>query len=221
MEQSVLAEKYIGAVALDYDAKKTSKQKWANEQAAMHRLLLELPTGLNLLDVPIGTGRFFDFYRARALTVTGADISEDMLAIARSKAKGFGIAPQLDKTSITELPYADETFDCCVCFRLLNWLEPTDFGRAIHELARVTNRYVIIGVRTSPTGSRLASWFAPLRKPLRRLAGGRHRGGRIVIHSEELLAAALRDSRLTVLSSLPILPKRLGSTYSIILLRKH
>jgi len=217
VEKSELARKYAGDVALSYDSRKTRKEKWSQEQAALHVLLSQLPPNSTLLDVPVGTGRFFEFYKARKLKVTGADISLDMLALARAKAAQLHLSAELQEASILSLPYESRAFDCCVCIRLLNWLEAGDCDAAIQELARVSGKWVILGLRTFAEHQTFTEiLFTPLYALLSTIRRRRKRD-RINIHSMEHLSTALAKAGLSPFKTIEILPRRPGTTYAIML----
>ena len=43
----------------------------------------QLDKNLKIIDIPVGTGRFFSFYEANNYDVTAVDISNDMLKMAK------------------------------------------------------------------------------------------------------------------------------------------
>jgi hypothetical protein len=92
----------------------------------------------------VGTGRYADIYRAKGLTVAGADLSEDMLAIARTRI------PDCRRASIFALPWPDQSFATAVCTRLVNWLTAADMTRVIAELRRVA-RTIVLSIRLDET----------------------------------------------------------------------
>ena len=99
----------------------------------------------NVLDVACGTGDMAVSLVERGCTVTGVDISEEMLAIARQKAPivTFMIA------DAEHLPFPDASFDAVTCaFGVRNFvhLEP-----GLHEMLRVLKpggRMVILELAT-------------------------------------------------------------------------
>lgn len=138
------SDHYYGEAAKDYEAKRSHKPVWDREQRWVKKALSESGSGSRCLDVPVGTGRFFPFYRERALEVVGVDLSHDMLSEARQRALNEGIEVSLKQASILELPFDYDSFDIAVCIRLLQWLTPDDADRAIAELARVTKGAVLV-----------------------------------------------------------------------------
>jgi len=99
--------------------------------------LLELESGLAVLDAPCGHGRVSVPLAERACLVTGLDQSELFLAEARRAATGRGVVVELVRGDLRRLPF-DRRFD-----RALNWF--TSFGyfddggnrQVLRELRRV------------------------------------------------------------------------------------
>src|SRR5690606_23137039 len=90
----------------------------------------------SILDVPIGTGRFLEYYGTS--NVAGLDLSKAMLAEASSRAQALHL-PDIDlrEGNVTDLPFGDATFDLVVCWRLLHLLPPNMLNLALSEMTRV------------------------------------------------------------------------------------
>lgn len=158
MESSEFAQRYRGATATSYEQQRRAEPNWAREQNIVSSMLEVFPKNGTLIDVPVGTGRFFEFYQARGLRPTGVDVSADMLIQAQQTAKQVGLEVSLEEGDIRRLRFPAEAFDGGVCIRLLNLIDLPDAVQAVRELARVSRRYVILGVR----------YFVPLRELVRR-----------------------------------------------------
>jgi SAM-dependent methyltransferase len=80
---------YIGTRARLYEKKRKNKRTWKKEQIIIFKFLEKISRihnkNLTVLDIPVGTGRFFKFYKKLDFLVTGIDISEDMLEQAEKK----------------------------------------------------------------------------------------------------------------------------------------
>ena len=101
-------------------------------------LVLELigdVAGLDILDVACGTGRYAIPLAQAGARVTGIDLSEEMLDLARRKAAGSGLPLDLRVGDVRALPFADASFDLAVCALALCHLP--DLDPAAQELARV------------------------------------------------------------------------------------
>ncbi|MGW3966888.1 class I SAM-dependent methyltransferase [Amycolatopsis sp. NPDC005003] len=87
-----------------------------------------------VLEVAVGTGLNLPCYPAE-VTLTGLDLSEGMLAIARDRAGRLGRAVTFRQGSAHALPFADASFDTVLCtFGLCAIPDP---AAAVGEMARV------------------------------------------------------------------------------------
>jgi SAM-dependent methyltransferase len=89
---------------------------------------LSLPDGARILDAGCGSGRNM-VELARRGTVTGIELSETSVALARERAVGEVIAG-----SVLEMPFADHSFELAVSLDVVEHLED-DLG-ALRELRR-------------------------------------------------------------------------------------
>ncbi|HET8663566.1 MAG TPA: methyltransferase domain-containing protein [Nocardioides sp.] len=96
------------------------------------RWLGERATG-RVLEVAIGTGRSLPFY-TDAKTLTGVDLSPEMLAIARRRAEERGLPIELREGDAEHLPVEDATYDSVVC--CLSMCSIPDPAAAIAEMKR-------------------------------------------------------------------------------------
>jgi len=87
-----------------------------------------------VLEVAIGTGRNLAHYPA-AVTLTGVELSPEMLAIARRRAADLGREVDLHEGDAEHLPFADATYDTVVC--ALSLCTIPDPAAAIAEMRRV------------------------------------------------------------------------------------
>jgi ubiquinone/menaquinone biosynthesis C-methylase UbiE len=144
------AGKYVGAVAAGYDAKRETDPKWLLEQRLIEDMLSDLPPGSIVLDVPCGTGRFFDFYKSRGFAVRGVDLSSDMLQQAVIKLQAGPVWDvELRQGDVRIMPVTDKACDAAVMCRLTRWLSPQDCQQALRELQRVTKGRIIFTARVA------------------------------------------------------------------------
>jgi SAM-dependent methyltransferase len=91
-------------------------------------------SGVRMLDVCCGPGTASAAAVGRGATVMGVDLSEEMVAVAKSK----GIGAEFRVGDAEALPFTDQSFDCVVCnFGILHLPEPE---RGFAEAARVLVR---------------------------------------------------------------------------------
>ena len=128
-------------------------RRWRERAADLARLA----PGDRALDVATGTGDLALALSERVAPggeVVGCDFSEEMLALARSKAPGV----TFERANALELPYPDDSFDAAtVGFGVRNF---SDLDQGLAELARVVRpggRVVILEI-TAPRRPPL-SWF--------------------------------------------------------------
>ena len=104
--------------------------------------------GSAVLDVPVGTGRFLPLYAEIDARVIGVDLSEDMLAQARSRLAEY---PNLDAAlllgDLTRLPTDDASVEVAVCIRFMNLVNLSVAQSALAEMKRVSAGRIILGIR--------------------------------------------------------------------------
>jgi len=139
---------------VDFDPLAKSYDRWYDtpegamydrlEKQAVAELLLTNSSRGKLLDVGCGTGHWSQFFGELGLTVTGVDISPEMIRAADEKSinrASFKIA------DVHHLPFKDETFDVSVAITTLEFARNP--AGVIHEMVRCTrhsNGKLIFGV---------------------------------------------------------------------------
>ncbi|WP_410575354.1 class I SAM-dependent methyltransferase [Amycolatopsis sp. cmx-4-61] len=116
-----------------------------------------------VLEVAIGTGLNLPCYPAE-VTLTGLDLSEGMLAIARERARRLGRPVTLRVGSAEDLPFAGASFDTVLCtFGLCAIPGP---AAAVGEMVRVLRpggRLILVDhVGSSSRVVRGAQWLVEL-----------------------------------------------------------
>jgi ubiquinone/menaquinone biosynthesis C-methylase UbiE len=87
-----------------------------------------------VLEVAIGSGRNLPSY-PRGIRLTGIDLSENMLTIARRRAAALGREVDLEQADAQALPFPDATFDTVVC--TFSLCSIPDDRKAVAEMKRV------------------------------------------------------------------------------------
>lgn len=116
-----------------------------------------------VLEVAVGTGLNLPCYPAE-VTLTGLDLSEGMLAIARERARRLGRPVTLRQGSAHELPFAEASFDTVLCtFGLCAIPDP---AAAVGEMVRVLRpggRLILVDhVTSSSRLVRAVQWLLEL-----------------------------------------------------------
>ena len=89
---------------------------------------------LEILEIGCGTGKNTEFLQTRAKHLTGADFSEEMLALAKGKIGAANVEfRHLDLRQIWD--FADNSFDLVTCSLALEHIENIDF--VFSEASRV------------------------------------------------------------------------------------
>jgi ubiquinone/menaquinone biosynthesis C-methylase UbiE len=136
------AEKYHGAVADGYDAKREQSPKWTIEQAHIEDMLQDLEKGDWVLDAPCGTGRFIPAARKKGLIYLGVDRSQDMIRQAMQKMTDPS-STMFTVGDVRQLPRADKSVDAVISCRISRWLEPADCQKMLRESQRVARKKII------------------------------------------------------------------------------
>lgn len=230
MTSDELSKRYWGDIAEKYDQRRMHAQKWAHEQECISQMLGALSSGNTVLDIPVGTGRFLEFYKEKGLRATGVDISKDMLSVAEEKALKLGLNINLRQGDISTIDADTNNFDAVISFRFLNWIDTPTLRMVVAELNRVAKTKIILGIRylvplseievTTPRG-----FFRFVRQSglrARRSIFGYMRGGRprVFLHKKSDVLGIFRKLNLEIESSARIEAARNGTEYRIFLLEK-
>lgn len=87
---------------------------------------------LRILDAGCGSGYNIRHYEGASRTVFGFDIEAE--ALARARRRGF---PKICQGSVTEIPFAADTFDLVFSFDVLEQIAIADIPAALREMRRV------------------------------------------------------------------------------------
>jgi len=137
---------YFGKTARNYEQERVTEPIWQIEQNFVSTYISGIPRGSSILDVPVGTGRFFGLYHQAGLMAHCVDISLDMITEFRSK---FGLTIPGSSLSVADamaLPFPDSSVDYVICWRLFHLTPRSVMKRIINELARVTRREILLQV---------------------------------------------------------------------------
>lgn len=102
--------------------------------------LAAIAPGQRVLDVGCGTGtQTIAIARqvAPGGSVTGVDVSPEMLASARRRSAQAGVAIEFRHSDATALPFPDQSFDRVMMCMAMHMLPEADRSACLRELARV------------------------------------------------------------------------------------
>lgn len=127
----------------EYSVDNARKFAWSSVTGALHpeRVagLDQYVLGPRVLDAGCGGGAYVQHLLKRGFDAVGVDLHEIFLGLAGARLP----AGRLVAGDVRALPFADHSFDSCVC---LDVLEHTDDRAALLELARITRRRLIVAV---------------------------------------------------------------------------
>jgi ubiquinone/menaquinone biosynthesis C-methylase UbiE len=111
--------------------------------------------GRTVLDVGTGTGRAALLFAAAGGDVTGVDASEQMLTVARERARVDRRVIAFVHRDAHALEFADRSFDVVVSLRML--MHSPRWRDALSELCRVASHRVIVDYPSSRSAALLQS----------------------------------------------------------------
>ncbi len=98
--------------------------------------------GHSLLDIGCGSGYALRLAAAQGATVTGVDLTPELLEIARERVPDAAVV----EASMDALPFADESFDTAVGFNAFQFAESPE--GAVREAARVVRAGGLVAATT-------------------------------------------------------------------------
>jgi 2-polyprenyl-3-methyl-5-hydroxy-6-metoxy-1,4-benzoquinol methylase len=117
---------------------------------ALERVLSKLPNP-EVLDVPCGTGRITETLLGMNLNVTAADISPEMIQVAKSKCVRFGSKVRFQQLDLSSIDSESAKHDLVTCVRLFHHLDHPDRCLFLQNLARLSRQYVLVNMSYSST----------------------------------------------------------------------
>lgn len=137
MYNSIVESISFDSIAPVYDATRTFDA--ASFNAALDYVVEKFPPHRfpNLFEPGIGTGRIAIPFAERGYSVTGADISGEMLKILKEKLKLKQPRPAVNyiQQDITSLPFADASFDMAVAVHIFHLIP--EWKKAVSEVFRI------------------------------------------------------------------------------------
>ncbi len=107
--------------------------------------LFKVQKGMKVLDIGCGTGNFSIKLAKMGCEVIGIDISEEMLKVAKDKAKKEGLNIKFYNMDVYDMKFEDNCFDGVISVTAFEFLKDPD--KAIEEMFRVLKPkgYLLIG----------------------------------------------------------------------------
>lgn len=116
-----------------------------NTLVTIEKALKNLRGGSLILDVPCGTGRLSPLILHNGFKWLGADISYEMMEVAREKTSKFKNAIGNVRLESEHMPFNSDSIDCVASIRFIYHV-PTIEGRIaiLREMRRISKKWVII-----------------------------------------------------------------------------
>ena len=99
-------------------------------------------------EIGCGEGHLTGALAAPGRKLRGSDVSEEVVAVARSAAKAAGFAAEFKATSVYDLKPAVDSAEFIVCCEVLEHLD--DPKRAVELLAKLAKPYLLTSVPREP-----------------------------------------------------------------------
>lgn len=145
---TLVARHYSGRDAKRYEDGRMQSARWQFEDsslASLFGLIDQKAEKIQVIDLPVGTNRFHMIFDSdpRIDCVHAADLSDDMLSVARSKNSSKYI---FHKHDIIKDPFPFRAHTA-ICFRFVNLFDITTVKQIISNLASSVDSNIIISVR--------------------------------------------------------------------------
>lgn len=139
---------YVRQEASNYDAIRFSSYKgrmYDNLQKnIIKKIVKALPRGLSVLDLPCGTGRVSEVITRFTPNLVCADISEDMLDVARRKLAPHNTNIVYRVIDAEKIEFPDSSFDLVTTIKLMHLIPYDVQARVLREVVRVSKRWIIV-----------------------------------------------------------------------------
>lgn len=158
------SRKYRGRKAATYEAVRKKQERWDLENKFVEKILVDI-NPRSVLDVPCGSGRYFDLYRrfskiAKLERVAGVDCSDEMLSLARKKLRGEEVLTMAEgyqhfqasheKKLVFLLEERDardlkdyKKFDVAVCVRFLDLIDERAMRQVVTSLCGKADNVIL------------------------------------------------------------------------------
>ncbi len=135
-------------VAERYDQERFStraqKAGHLREVRAFEEAMAQISNAKTALDAPCGTGRITKILLDRGLSVTGGDISNEMITVAKAKLESYGDNIAFRTADLRNLPFSDDSFDLVTCVRMFGHVPSEIRIQMLQEMRRVTRKWIIV-----------------------------------------------------------------------------
>lgn len=162
----------------------------------------------SVLDIPCGTGRLFPLFLNNEITFTGADLSGEMMKVAKKRFGQSDLMQGMVRCDAEFLPFKNKSIDSVVSIRFMFHIPESVRHNILREMTRISKSCLIIDYRHRYT---LKYW---IRKSLNTLGIGKPPAYRFSVKD---LHNELNSAGITIVRIFPTL--RLFSDKWVVLCR--
>jgi len=136
-----LIEKYNDLLSAKYDEATRGEFKWLAPYITEKHIKPYVKAGIDVLDIGVGTGQTSKIFIDQKINVTGIDISEKMLAIAKSKFKFKKLVKYDIEQGLLNL-FSQEKFDIIVAVGIFEFID--NIKNALNEMKQLLKEDVVL-----------------------------------------------------------------------------
>ena len=198
----------FGSIAETYDRwydTRKGRAYDALEKRAIEKMLPRPPPGACLLEVGCGTGHWSAFFSAHGFSVTGVDVSPEMIAVAYAK---HIVNAFFDVADAHALRFDEGKFDVTAAITTLEFVR--DAEAVVREMARCTRRpggALVVGALNA---------LAPINRQRKKNAGLPYAQARLFTPSAlYTLLARYGKTQIRVCAFVPAAPSLVGLAFLV------
>jgi len=124
------------------------RDMWDIYISSLDEILRNDSESKSVIDVGCGMGNFILelINREQFKNIVGIDFLKETLRLAYENEELFERVSFIEG-DLLNIPFNDRSFDITICLNVLHHIHVKDFSNAIQELARITNKYIILEIR--------------------------------------------------------------------------
>lgn len=134
----------------------------SQEKRIVQECFQDLPRDTIILDMPCGTGRLAEALLESGLKVYGADISAEMLDVARERLASYGDRLDTEVVDAFKLTGSERQFEAALCARVLMHFPLETQIKFLRGVASLTRKRVVINHSLSSPYQRFRRWVKKL-----------------------------------------------------------
>lgn len=136
-----IIERYNDLLSGKYDEATLGEFKWSPPPVLKRYIKPYIKQGGLVLDVGVGTGQTASIFLEKGLSVTGIDISQNMIDISRSKYASLRLI-KIDAEKGLLKYFSHESFDIIVAVGILEFVK--DIKKTLNEMKRLLKKNGVI-----------------------------------------------------------------------------